>query len=105
MAQEQQKTAFEKLLDKRAEWAAQQPSLGAEIKAMGREAVKDIRNSVHQVFFSKGEGMGEPGAPMNPTMQEVTQQRDTLGKFTELLDQYAARGSVHGQEQEKTPGR
>ena len=101
MAQNQQKGAFERMLDKRAEWAAQQPALGAEINAMTREAVKDVRNSIHQVFFGKGEGMGEPGAPLNPTMQEVTADRDTDGKFTALLDQYVARGSVHGQEQEK----
>jgi len=101
MAQEQKKSAFETLLDKRAEWAAQQPSLGAEVKAMGREAIKDVRGSIHEVFYGKAEGISEIGAPMSPTMQELTMDRDVAGKFGALLDQYAARGSVHGQEQDK----
>jgi hypothetical protein len=101
MAHEQQKNVIERMLDKRAEWAAKQPSLGSEIRAMGREAVKDIRNSIHEVFFGKGEGLSEPGTPLSPTMQEVTMDRDVTGKFNALLDQYAARGSVHGREPER----
>jgi hypothetical protein len=76
-----------------------QPSLGAELSAMTREMVKDVRNTIHQFFFGRSEGAGEPGAPLNPTMQEVTQSRDTMGKFSELLDQYAARGGEHGREE------
>jgi hypothetical protein len=58
-----------------------QPSLLAELKAMGREAVKDIRNTGHEVFFGRGEGAGEPGTPLNPTPQIVTDQLE--GKTNE----------------------
>jgi len=98
MAEQQKKSMFEQALDKRAEWAAQQPSLGAEISAMTREAVKDVRNSIHQAFFGKGEGMGEPGAPMNPTPQEVTTERGT-GSFEAALDRAGSRGGVHGEKE------
>jgi hypothetical protein len=79
----------------------QQPSLWSELSAMTREAIKDVRSTVHQFYFGRAEGAGEPGAPLNPTMQEVTQSRDISGKFSEILDQYAARGSVHGREEER----
>jgi hypothetical protein len=96
-----EKGIFERALDKRAEWAANQPSLGAEVNAMGREAIKDVRNTIHQAFFGKQEGMSEPGTPLNPTPQEVTADRETMGKFEALLDRAASRGGVHGPEKEK----
>ena len=52
---------------------AQQPSFGAEIKAMAREAVKDVHNTIQQVFFGQSSGHGEPGTPLNPTPQLVTE--------------------------------
>jgi hypothetical protein len=54
-------------------WQAQQPSLGAELKAMTREAVKDIRGTLHQIFFGQPEHMAEAGTPLNPTQQIVTE--------------------------------
>lgn len=80
---------------------AQQPALGAELKAMGREAVKDVRNTVHEVFFGQREGPGEPGAPLNYTQAEISQDRGLVGGYQAMLDGYASRGSVHGQEQNK----
>ena len=46
---------------------AQQPALRDELRAMGREAIKDVRNSIHEVFLGQREGPGEPGAPLNNT--------------------------------------
>ena len=40
-----------------------------------REAVKDIRSTIHQVFFGQAEGVGEPGAPLNPLPSEVAELR------------------------------
>lgn len=51
---------------------AKQPSLGSEIKAIVREAIKDVRQTVNEVFFGKGEHAPEPGAPLNPTPQVIT---------------------------------
>lgn len=78
-----------------------QPSLGAELKAMGREAIKDVRNTVHEVFFGQREGPGEPGAPLNYTQAEISQDRGLVDGYQAMLDSYASRGSVHGQEQDK----
>jgi len=82
----------------------QQPALGAELKAMGREAIKDVRNTVHEVFFGQREGPGEPGAPLNYTQAEISQDRGLVGGYQAVLDSYASRGSVHGQTQEQDKG-
>jgi hypothetical protein len=98
------KTAWQQLLEKRAEWAQQQPSLGAELKAMGREAIKDIRGTIHESFFGKPEHASELGTPLNPTPQMTTQDLGTVhGSYQATLDAYAARGQEaheHNQERE-----
>jgi hypothetical protein len=94
--------------DRLKEWVKQnhdqQPSLGAELKAMGREAIKDVRNTIHETFFGQREGMGEPGAPLNYTQAEISQDRGLVDGYKAALDSYAARGSVHGQTQEQERG-
>jgi hypothetical protein len=80
---------WEQVLAKRAEWASEQPSLGAQIRAMTREAAKDVHNTLNQVFFSGHSGPGEPGAPLNPTPQMVTQDLDVMGGYRALLDGYS----------------
>jgi hypothetical protein len=73
----------------------QQPSLGAELKAMGREALKDIREAlVDRGWFGQGGGPGEPGTPLNPTPQMVTQDLGTVyGGYHEQLDAYGQQPS------------
>jgi hypothetical protein len=51
---------------------AQQPSLGAELRAMGREMVKDVRSTLHEVAWGQAEHFGEPGTPLCPTPQLIT---------------------------------
>lgn len=92
---------WEQMLAKRTEWAQSQPSLGAELKAMGREAVKDIRGTLHQTYFGQPEHMGEMGTPLNPTPQMTTQDLGTVhGTYQSMLDAYAARGPEQQHEQE-----
>jgi hypothetical protein len=67
-----ERSVIETLLDKRNEWAAEQPSLSAQFAAMFREGVKDIRSTVMETFLGSPELGGEAGAPGNPTMQQVT---------------------------------
>lgn len=87
------KSTWEQMLAKRAEWAEQQPSLGAELKAMGREAIKDIRGTIHESFFGKPEHASELGTPLNPTPQMTTMDLGTVhGSYQAQLDTYAARG-------------
>lgn len=57
----------------------QQPSLWSELKAMAREAIKDIREHlVERGWFGHPEGPGEPGTPLNPMYAEVAQDRGVL---------------------------
>jgi hypothetical protein len=79
------------------------PSLSGQLDALRRDALTDIRDTMNQVFFGQREGPGQPGMPLNPTSQMVTQNLGTAN-FQNLLDQYAARGSVHGREQQKGKG-
>lgn len=98
------KSTYEELLAKRAEWAQSQPSLSAELKAMGREAIKDIRGTIHESFFGKPEHASELGTPLNPTPQMTTQDLGTVhGTYEARLDSFAARGQEaqeHNQERE-----
>ena len=46
---------------------------------MGREAIKDVRNTIREAFFGQREGIGEPGAPLNNTQAEISQDRGLVG--------------------------
>lgn len=95
MSQDQD-SIWNQMLAKRAEWAAQQPSLSAELKAMGREAVKDVRATLHETYFGQAEHMSESGSPLNPTPQMITQDLGTVyGSYQQELDSYAARAPQH----------
>jgi hypothetical protein len=94
-------STWEQLLAKRAEWAQSQPSLSAELKAMGREAIKDIRGTVHETFFGKPEHASELGSPLCPTPQAVTQELGTVyGSYQSMLDAYASRGAEQQHQKE-----
>jgi len=95
------KSTWEQLLAKRAEWAEQQPSLSAELKAMGREAIKDIRGTIYESFFGKAEHASELGTPLNPTPQMTTQD---LG-YQSILEAYAARGQEAHENNQEREGR
>ncbi len=103
--QQQAQEAKQSWAERLKEWIKdnhdRQPSLGAELKAMGREAIKDVRNTLHEAFFGQREGMGEPGAPLNYTQAEISQDRGLVGGYQAMLDAYATRGSVHGHEQDR----
>lgn len=96
---DEQDSLWKQMLAKRAEWAAEQPSLSAELKAMGREAIKDVRNTLHETYFGQSEHMSELGVPLCPTPQMTTQDLGTVhGSYESMLDSYAARA----QEQDRT---
>jgi hypothetical protein len=106
--QQQEQEAKQSLWQRFKGWVKdnrdRQPSFGAEVKAMGREAIKDVRNTIHESFFGQREGPGEPGAPLNYTQAEISQDRGLVGGYQAMLDAYASRGSVHGHGQEKDRG-
>lgn len=89
----EEKSTWEQLLAMRAQWAQEQPSLGAELKAMAREGIKDVRSTVMETFLGSPELGGEPGTPLNPTPQQVTQDLGNVyGSYQSQLDSYVAKG-------------
>ena len=102
---QQSQQVKESWADKFKQWVqdnhAQQPAFGAELGAIGREAIKDVRGTLMESYFGKPEHASEPGTPLSPTMQEVSVDRGVVGQYQAMLDSYASRGSVHGSEQEK----
>lgn len=46
---------------------------GAEVDALLREMGKDLRGTLHQIFYGQPEHPSEPGTPLNPTPQIVTE--------------------------------
>jgi hypothetical protein len=78
------------------------------IPAISREAVKDIRNTVNEFFFGRGERGAEPGAPLNPLFHDIVQARRSHESAPDSLagtlppspaDLVEREGSVHGQQQ------
>ncbi|QEH36598.1 hypothetical protein OJF2_51820 [Aquisphaera giovannonii] len=69
------KKLVEKIETKQKERAKELPG---ELKSVVREAFKDIRGTLNEVFFGQPEHPSEPGTPLNPTQQMVT--RDIDGK-------------------------
>jgi hypothetical protein len=71
---------------------AKQPSLSSELKAMFREAIKDIRATLHESWFGKPEHMAEAGTPLNPTQQMVTADMGNFQGYSAVLEEARARG-------------
>lgn len=69
---------------------------------MGREAIKDVRQTVHESYFGQPEHAPELGTPMNPTSQEVTSDRGNLhGTFAERVQESAGNSRDNQQEIER----
>jgi hypothetical protein len=63
---------------------ARQPSLWSELAAMTREAIKDVRQTVNEVFFGKGEHAPEPGTPLNPTQMIITAEAGNFPGYNDM---------------------
>lgn len=79
------------------------------ITDIAREAVKDVRNTNHELWFGQPERSGEPGAPLNPLHSEIAAGHegsvygDAVTQTTVQTPAEIARGgqeagSVHGQD-------
>ena len=82
---------WQQALAMRAEWAKQQPALGAQIQAMLREGAKDLHGKLDQVFFGQTPGIGEPGTPLVPTQAMITKDLGTVHGYQSMLEDAAAR--------------
>lgn len=83
--------------------ASQAVTRDGTVPAIAREAIKDVRSTIMEVFFGQAERGHEPGAPLNPTQGEVAASRSEavlspaeIGRSGGVHGQPAARGNVHG---------
>lgn len=51
-----------------------QPKLGGELRALAREAAKDLHATLNQVYSGQPSGPSEPGTPLAPTQYMVNDQ-------------------------------
>jgi hypothetical protein len=51
------------------------------VPAVAREAIKDVRNTIHEIFFGKSERGGESGAPLNPLFADIIEARKEHGEM------------------------
>ena len=72
---------------------ASQPSLVGQGEAMIREAAKDVRNTMNEVFFGQPEHAPEMGTPQNPTPQNVTEDLGNFQGYAQMLDSLPDRES------------
>jgi hypothetical protein len=77
------------------------PSTSSVLWAEWRRGLKDLQNAVLNPWNGQVATHEESGTIANQTPAEVTAEKGTLHGFNQLLDGYAARGSVQGREQEK----
>lgn len=76
--------------------------LKAELKAMGREAIKDVRAAVHESYFGRPEHAAEVGTPLNPTSYEVTAERGNVhGGLAQMIEDRADNSRPQQQEHER----
>lgn len=81
--------------------AEQQPSFSAQFQAFLREGAKDLHNNVIPAFPQSGRGVDEPGTPLNPTAQMVTQELQPDKGYSAMLESYAAKpGPAQEKQQE-----
>lgn len=71
-------------------------SFWAQMAAMGREMIKDIRQTMNEVMFGHHEHAPELGTPMNPTPQMTT---EAIKGFDAEMAMYASRAQTQDQAQ------
>lgn len=79
----------QKAMDKIREWSADQPSFTGQLDSMWREGLKDLQNAILPAFPDSQRGVEEPGTPLNPTPQQVTQDLGNFHGYEQMLDSYS----------------
>lgn len=51
------------------------------IPAIAREAIKDVRSTLHNVLYGQPEGPTEPGTPLSPTQGEIAAARQNAHPY------------------------
>jgi len=89
MADEESPGLAQRMLDKMNEWGNDQPSFTGQLEAMWREGLKDLQNAILPAFPDSQRGVEEPGTPLNPTPQQVTQDLGNFHGYQQMLDSYS----------------
>jgi hypothetical protein len=79
----------EKILDQIKEWRDSQPNFSGQVAAMWREGLKDLQNAILPAFPESQRGVEEPGTPLSPTSQQVTQDMGNFKGYQEMLESYS----------------
>ena len=66
-----------------------QPSFTGQLQAMWREGLKDLQNAILPAFPDSQRGVEEPGTPLSPTSQQVTQDLGNFRGYEQVLESYA----------------
>ncbi len=45
------------------------------VAAIGREGIKDVRNTINEIFFGRSDRGVEPGTPLNPLFSDLAEDR------------------------------
>ncbi len=81
--------------------AKQQPSIGGQLEALWREGAKDLHNAIVPAFPQSLRGTDEPGTPLNPTAQMVTQDLDVNKGYSAMVQDYASRSAPASDKQQE----
>jgi hypothetical protein len=74
------------------------------VAALGREALKDARNTIMEIFFGKGERGGEPGTPFNPLFYDIVAGRNAHASvFGDGPDDMKGTSSMNNDPNSPTP--
>jgi hypothetical protein len=82
----------------------QQPSFTGQLASLGREALKDTNNTMHEVMFGKQVGQNELGTPLSPTQMDVNKGLGNHGTMSmDDLRNYAANRTTEASRQMEQP--
>jgi hypothetical protein len=76
------------------------------IAALGREAIKDVQDTYHEVAFGQSDHMREPGSPLTPLFSDIAAARDSyapeqpLPSPSQIGREGKAAVTVHGQDRQ-----
>jgi hypothetical protein len=83
---------------------AERQSFAGAVSALAREAIKDVRQTMNEVFFGQGEHMSEPGTPFNPTQIQVTKEAGNFHGYEDMQAEAAHRAGFQREDRDKGMG-
>src|ERR1700678_1119852 len=79
--------AAEAEMQSKSVWLYHKAMKDGSVPALGRELVNDVRGTIFEIFFGKGERGAEAGTPLHPLFTDILKGRekheDALSKMAE----------------------